>query len=72
MKREQGGQQSNILRRRPCLENVKLQSEGKVALGINVVTQQTFVESLLNYPGVLKVIVSVLSESRPGALGNAA
>ena len=42
MKTEQGGWQSNVLQRCPSLENVKLQSEGKVARGINIVTQQAF------------------------------
>ena len=51
---------------------ILLHSEGKVARGINIVTQQTFRESLLNYPGVLKVITSVLSESWQGAVENIA
>ena len=72
MKTEQGGWQSNSLQRCPSLENVKLQREGKVARGINFVTQQTFREILLSYPGILKVITSVLSESWQGALENTA
>ena len=72
VKTEQGGWQSNVLQRCPSLENVKLQSEGKVARGINIVTQQTFRESLLSYPGLLKVITNVLSESWQGALENTA